>query len=190
MVKSKDIYWKLFTSTFVLSAFTFGGGFVIIPLMKQKFVDELHWLEEDEILNFTTIAQSTPGAVAVNAAILMGYRMAGCLGALTTIAGTILPPFIILSIISLFYQAFRTNILVAAVLKAMQAGVAAVILDVVLDLAKKALNFQKTFSLVTMILAFISVYFLHVNIIYVILICALAGMTYYYWRQKRQGGSK
>lgn len=186
MEDRKHLYWKLFTSTFVLSAFTFGGGFVIISLMKNKFVDELGWLEENEILDYTTIAQSTPGAVAINASILVGYRMAGWLGAAITVLGTILPPFIVISVISFFYEAFRDNLVVAAILKAMQAGVAAVIIDVVLDLAHNALNFQRGFSLLTMIFAFIAVYFLDINIIYIIFICAIAGMAFYYWRKNKE----
>jgi len=130
----KHVYRRLFASTFYLSAFTFGGGYVIIPLMKKKFVDDLQWIEEEEMLNLTAIAQSSPGAVAVNAAILLGYRVAGISGALVTILGTILPPFITLSIISIFYTAFRDNTVVNAVLKGMQAGVAAVIADVVMSL--------------------------------------------------------
>ena len=134
MKNKKQVYLKLFTSTFYLSTFTFGGGFVIIPLMKKKFVDDLKWIEEEEMLNLTAIAQSSPGAVAVNASILLGYQVAGITGALVSILGTVLPPLIILSIISTFYTAFRDNIVVNAVLKAMQAGVAAVICDVVLTM--------------------------------------------------------
>ena len=100
-------YKKLFFSTFQLSACTFGGGFVIIPLMRKKFVDELGWIDEDEMLDLTAIAQSSPGAIAVNASILVGYHVAGFLGAMLTVLGTILPPLIIISIISMFYRAFR-----------------------------------------------------------------------------------
>ena len=75
--KKAGIYGRLFLSTFSLSAFTLGGGFVIVPLMKRKFCDQLHWLEEEEMLNLAAIAQSSPGAVAVNAAVLAGYRIAG-----------------------------------------------------------------------------------------------------------------
>ena len=93
-------YLTLFTSTFTLSAFTFGGGFVIIPLMRKKFVEQLHWIDEEEMMDLTAIAQSSPGAIAVNASILVGYRVAGVPGALVTVLGTVLPPLIILSIIS------------------------------------------------------------------------------------------
>lgn len=99
-------YLTLFTSTFTLSAFTFGGGFVIIPLMRKKFVEQLHWIDEEEMMDLTAIAQSSPGAIAVNASILVGYRVAGVPGALVTVLGTVLPPLIILSIISFFTLRF------------------------------------------------------------------------------------
>ena len=108
MKKDLKFYWTLFTSTFILSAFTFGGGFVIISLMKKKFVDNLKWIEEEEMMDMIAISQSSPGAIAVNASILVGYKVAGFIGALIATLGTILPPLIILTIVSYFYQAFRT----------------------------------------------------------------------------------
>ena len=98
MKKDFAFYRKLFCSTFYLSAFTFGGGYVIIPLMRKKFVEQLHWIDEEEMMDLTAIAQSSPGAIAVNASILVGYRVAGVPGALVTVLGTVLPPLIILSI--------------------------------------------------------------------------------------------
>jgi chromate transporter len=171
----KNIYIKLFISTFYLSAFTFGGGYVIIPLMKKKFVDDLQWIEDDEMLNLTAIAQSSPGAVAVNAAILLGYRVAGILGALVTILGTVLPPFITLSVISSFYTAFRDNIVVNAVLKGMQAGVAAVIADVVLNLGSNVLKQKDIVSMIIMVGAFIATFFFRINVIYIVLVCGCMG---------------
>jgi chromate transporter len=169
------IYRKRFSSTFYLSAFTFGGGFVIIPLMKKKFVDDLHWIEEDEMLNLAAIAQSSPGAVAVNASILLGYRVAGILGALVTILGTILPPLIIISVISLFYTAFRENIVVNAVLKGMQAGVAAVIADVVMNLGGNVIKEKDIVSALVMVCAFAATFFFKVNVMYIILVCGCIG---------------
>ena len=160
MKNKKEIYIKLFLSTFYLSAFTFGGGYVIISLMKKKFVDDLKWIEEEEMLNLTAIAQSSPGAVAVNASILVGYKIAGIFGALVSIIGTILPPFIILSIVSIFYTAFRENIVVNSVLKGMQAGVAAVIADVVINMASSISKEREIISIVVMMGAFIATYFL------------------------------
>jgi chromate transporter len=171
----KHVYRRLFASTFYLSAFTFGGGYVIIPLMKKKFVDDLQWIEEEEMLNLTAIAQSSPGAVAVNAAILLGYRVAGISGALVTILGTILPPFITLSIISIFYTAFRDNTVVNAVLKGMQAGVAAVIADVVMSLGSNVFKQKDIVSVIVMVGAFISTFFFGINVMYIILVCGCIG---------------
>ena len=95
---------RLFFSTLYISSFTFGGGFVIVTLMKKKFVDELHWITEEEMLDMTALAESAPGAIAVNAAILVGWQVEGLLGMITAVVGTILPPMVILSIISYFLQ--------------------------------------------------------------------------------------
>ena len=175
MENKKHIFVKLFISTFYISAFTFGGGYVIISLMKKKFADDLQWIEDDEMLNLTAIAQSSPGAVAVNAAILLGYRVAGVLGALVTILGTVLPPFITISVISIFYTAFRGNIAVSAVLKGMQAGVAAVIADVVLNLGSNVLKQKDIVSAIIMVAAFIATFFFEINVLYIILACGCIG---------------
>ncbi len=102
--KTGAVLRKLFFSTLYISTFTFGGGFVIITFMKKKFVDELHWIDENEMLDLAALAQSSPGAIAVNAAILVGWRMAGFAGMLIAIIGTILPPMTILSVISFFMR--------------------------------------------------------------------------------------
>lgn len=175
MENKKNIYMKLFSSTFYLSSFTFGGGYVIISLMQKKFVEDLKWIDEDEMLNLMAIAQSSPGAVAVNASILLGYRVAGILGALVSILGTVLPPLIIISIISFFYTAFRDNIVVNAVLKGMQAGVAAVIADVVLKLGGNVAKERDLISVFVMIGAFIATFFLKINVMYIILVCGFIG---------------
>lgn len=175
--KRSKKYFKIFTTMFYLSAFTFGGGYVIISLMQTKFVEELQWLDDEEMLNLAAIAQSSPGAVAVNAAILVGYRIAGLAGALVSIVGTILPPLIIISIISFFYVAFRTNVVVSAVLKGMQAGVAAVIFDVVMNLGGNIVKSKEYVSIFVMICAFTATYFLKVNVIYIILVCAIIGIV-------------
>lgn len=175
MEKNLKFYWKLFASTFSLSAFTFGGGFVIIPLMRKKFVNELRWIEEIEMLDLTAIAQSSPGAIAVNASILVGYRLAGMFGALVTVFGTVLPPLIILSVISLFYTQFRDSLLVGRVLTGMQAGVAAVIVDVVLTLGKEVLKQRELIPIAVMVLAFVAASIFHINVILIVLACGIVG---------------
>ena len=97
---------KLFTTTFYISMFTFGGGFVIVTFMKKKFVDELGWINEEEMLDYAAIAQSSPGAIAVNTAILVGFKIKGTIGMLVAVLGTILPPMIIIAAISFIYDIF------------------------------------------------------------------------------------
>ena len=180
--------FRLFLATFYISAFTFGGGFVIIPLMKKKFCDGFHWLEEQEMLDMAAIAQSSPGAVAVNASVLAGYRIAGIPGALTAVAGTVLPPLIILSVVSVFYSAFRANPVVAAVLKGMQAGIAAVIADVVFSLGGDVVKSRRLLSILLMGGAFAATLLLPVNVIWILLFCAAAGVgrgAVALWREKR-----
>ena len=169
----RNVLWTLFTSMLYISAFTFGGGFVIVTFMKKKFVDELHWISEDEMLDMTALAQSAPGAIAVNAAILVGRRAAGFTGMIVSVLGTIIPPITILAVISLFYKAFATNPWVAAVLGGMQAGVAAVICDVVWNLGAKVVKEKSAMSIAIMAGAFIATAFFKVNVI-VIILCAAA----------------
>ena len=167
--------WKLFLSTLYISTFTFGGGFVIVTFMKQKFVDELHWLKEDEMLDFAALAQSSPGAIAVNAAILVGWRVGGFIGMVTSVIGTIIPPMAILSGISFFYTAFATNLYVSLALKGMQAGVAAVILDVVFGLGGNIIRQHKPVYIGVMMLAFLANSIFNINVIF-ILTCAVFGV--------------
>lgn len=170
------IYWKLFVTTLMLSACTFGGGFVIISMMKRKFVEELGWLEEEEMLDMTAIAQSAPGALGVNISIVVGYRLKGFLGALVCTLGTILPPLVIISIISLCYNAFKDNTYVAMALKVMRAGVAAVIFDVVYTLARNVIKSKSILWVSLMVLCFIASYLLKVSSILIIIICGCVGL--------------
>lgn len=174
-MKQEKKYKKLFLSTFMLSACTFGGGFVIIPLMRKKFVEELGWIEEEEMLDLTAIAQSSPGAIAVNASILVGYHIAGIPGALICVLGSVLPPLIIISVISMFYAAFRDNAVVNMVMTAMTAGVAAVITDVVLTLGAGVLRLKKWLPILMLFGSFFAVRIFNVNIILVILVCGALG---------------
>lgn len=167
---------RLFFSTLYISSFTFGGGFVIVTLMKKKFVDELHWITEEEMLDMTALAEA-PGAIAVNAAILVGWQVEGLLGMMTAVVGTILPPMVILSIISYFYNVFAANVYVALVLKGMQAGVAAVILDVVCSMGGKVIASHSAVSLFLMVAAFAANYIFGVNVVLIILAAALFGVV-------------
>ena len=176
-MKSKaQVLRKLFFSTLYLSAFTFGGGYVIVTLMKRKYVDELHWIEEDEMLDLIAIAQSSPGAVAVNGAIVVGYKLAGLIGALVAIVATIIPPFVIISVISYFYELFRDNFVVSKLLAGMQAGVGAVIASTVWDMGGDVVKQKSAVSILIMLAAFVAACVFRVNVVYIILTCIVLGV--------------
>ena len=175
---------KLFFSMLYISAFTFGGGFVIVTFMKRKFVDELQWIDEKEMLDMTALAQSSHGAIAVNAAILVGWKVAGFAGMAVSVLGTILPPMIILSVISLFYHLFAANRYVALILKGMSCGVAAVILDVAFSLGKNVVRAGEGAHLWIMGSAFIAAFFFRVSVIWIILCAAAVGVVLALQRRK------
>lgn len=172
-ITKKQILKKLFFSTLYLSTFTFGGGYVIVSLMKTKFVDELHWIDETEMMDLVAIAQSSPGAVAVNGAIVVGYKLGGLPGVLCSILGAIIPPFFIISIISGFYTIFQSNRVVQALLTGMRAGVGAVIVSVVWDMGSSVVKTKKISQILIMLCAFIANYYFKVNVVLIILICII-----------------
>lgn len=175
--KKSEILWKLFWATFTLSAFTFGGGFVIVSLMKKKFVEELKWLEEDEMLDITAIAQSSPGPIPINASVILGYRMAGLAGTIVAILGTAIPPMCIISLISVFYTQFRENHIIATALQVMRVGVAAVIFDVVVNLAKNVCRTKRALYIGLMAASFVAAVIFDVSAMIIILICLGVGIA-------------
>lgn len=187
MGRSKGKYRKLFWATLKFSACTFGGGFVIIPLMQKKFVEELHWINEQEMMDLTAIAQSSPGSIAVNASILVGYHVAGIRGAMLTALGTVLPPLVIITVVSFFYKAFRDNAVVNMAMAGMLAGVAAVICDVVMNMGREILEEKRVFPLLVLALAFIAVRFFAINVFLVIFACGMSGAGNALWHGRRKG---
>lgn len=185
-LSNRQIYWKLFTITLMLSACTFGGGFVIISMMQQKFVEKLRWLEEEEMLDMTAIAQSSPGALGVNIAIVVGYRIKRVVGALVCTLGAIIPPIVIISIISIFYNEFKDNTYIAIALQVMRAGVAAVICSVVIDLAKNIFKTKSILWIFLMFAAFVATCFFDVSAIVIILICGLVGLIHVQFEDRKE----
>lgn len=167
---------KLFFTIMYISTFTFGGGFVMISLIKKRFVDQLHWIDDSEILDITAIAQSTPGAIAVNASILLGYKLAGIPGIIVSVLGMIIPPFFIIGIISYFYNQFINNAIVAIALKGLQIGVAVVIFDVVIDMSGKILKERHIFELLLLTIALFLTLFTDINIMLIVLSAMVIGI--------------
>lgn len=172
----KNFYWKLFKSTFIVSMFTVGGGYVIIPLLKAKYVDEYHWISDEETLNMVAIAQSTPGIMAVNTAIMLGYRMAGILGAITGMFATILPPLMIIMLVASFYDVVAQNEQVKLILKGMQCGATALLLNVAIDLIKKQFQKKLLLPIVIILGTFAANIFFDMNIMILVAIDGIIGL--------------
>ena len=185
MKRKREVLLTLFLSTLYLSAFTFGGGYVIVTLMKKKFVDQYHWIEENEMLDLIAIAQSSPGAIAVNGAIVVGYKLVGLPGAFTAIIATVIPPFVIISLISVFYSAFRDNRIVSQLLEGMQVGVGAVIASVVYEMGAGIIHGKNPVSITIMVLAFLAACILEINVVYIVLVCGFFGAAQSLMKKRR-----
>ena len=174
-VKKKNLT-TLFLTMLYISAFTFGGGYIIVGFMKKHFVERLKWIDNEEMLDMVALAQTSPGAIAVNAAILVGWRACGFAGMVAAVLGTIIPPILIISVISLFYAAFAANRYIALMLQGMRAGVAAIILDVALGMGKGVAGTRSILHISMMVIAFIAAFFLKINAVIIILAALCIGV--------------
>lgn len=142
-------------------------------------------INEDELLDIAAISQSTPGAIAVNISVLIGYRIAGFTGAIISCVGTVLPPLLILSAISSYYSVFQHNRIVSSILKGMEAGVAATIVDLVVDMSKGILA-EKNLLLTLMVPAsFLASFFFNINVVLIIVFCSLLCLVQTYLKIRK-----
>ncbi|GAA6425679.1 chromate transporter [Dielma fastidiosa] len=168
MNKVKTYCW-LFSINLFISAFTFGGGYVVIPMIKKYYVEEKQLFDEEELMDIAAIAQSSPGAIAINMSALAGYRVAGWQGLLISCIAAILPPLVILSVVSAVYSLIRDNRIISAVLKGMEAGVAALIVDLIIDMYALIIKEKQLFYTCMVPAAFILNYIFHVNVAIIII---------------------
>ncbi len=182
--RKANVLWMLFSGMFYISAFTFGGGFVIATFVKKKFSDELGWISESEMLDLIALAQSAPGAIAVNVSILVGWKVFGLFGMIVSVLGTILPPMIIITVVSIIYNLIADNFYVALLLKGMQVGVSAIILSVSIDLAIKVIKEKSALYDILMVVAFVLSYVFKVNVVILILAALLLGISLAFFSRK------
>ena len=180
------IYLQLFFSFLQVGALSFGGGYAAMPLIQEQVVNLHSWLSMSEFTNLITIAEMTPGPIAVNGAIVVGYKLAGLAGTLVAIIGTIIPPFVIISLISAFYHAFRDNYLVSQMLEGMQAGVGAVIASVTYEMGCGIIKKKDNVATIVMIAAFIAACVLGINVIYIVIASGVFGVIRTIWNRRRK----
>lgn len=167
---------RLFLETLSLSAFTIGGGYVMIPLLRGRFVEKLGWIDENQLEEMTAIGQSSPGAMIINVTALLGYRLLGFWGAVSALLGTALPAIVLLSIMCYFYDLIRDNRYVSAAFRGMNAGVAAIMVDTVLVMATPYVKKKQFVSVVIMICALIAAIVFKINVALVIVACGVLGV--------------
>ena len=175
-------YLSLFLTMLKIGLFTFGGGYAMIALLENEFVSKKNWIEKDEFLDMVAIAESTPGPIAINAATYIGYKMLGFFGSLVATVGICIPSFVIIYLISLFFDAFLSLTLVSYAFRGIQISVVWLILSAGLKMLKQL---KKTpfniiiLSSVTACMVAFSVFSVSFSTIFFILICGVIGLSVY-----------
>ncbi len=176
MRKKLKLVLTLFWVFFRIGAFTFGGGYAMIPLISEETVNKRRWITEADILDIIAIAESTPGPVAINSATFVGYRVAGFWGAFFSTLGVVTPSFVIILIISYLLNEFKSIKAVQYAFSGIRAGVLALIIKALYKMYKACT--KGLFYYIIMALALIFVAFLNIEVIYCIIACAIIGLIY------------
>ncbi len=171
-------YWHIFIEMFKISAFTFGGGYVVIPMVEKAFVDKYHYFSKEELIDMATIAQSSPGAIAINLSALSGYRIANTKGVILACFGSVLPPMILLGIISNFYDAFIANEVISAILHGMEAGVLVLLVDVLVTMSTSLVKSKDYFLYLMLGASFFASFIMQINAFLILLVAILICIVY------------
>ena len=183
-MKDWNKLWKLFATFFKIGAFTFGGGYAMIPLIQKEAVEKNGWVSDDDILEIIAIAESTPGPIAINSATFVGYRTCGVLGAMCATLGVVLPSFVIILVISYVLREFQQIKAVQYAFNGIRAGVLALLFKALWGMYKKSP--KGWVSYVVMAGAFLATAFAGINVLYVIIGCALFGLITSLLAQRRE----
>ena len=182
LVRKVKGYLSLFLTMLKIGLFTFGGGYAMIALLENEFVEKKKWLEKDEFLDVAAIAESTPGPIAINAATYIGYKNSGMIGSMIATLGICIPSFVIIYAISLFFDAFLSLTLVAYAFKGIQICVVYLILTAGLKMLKqmKKTAFNMIIISITLICMIVfSLFAVKFSTIFYILISGACGVAVY-----------
>ncbi len=175
--------WQLFISFLKIGAFTFGGGYAMVPLIEREVIDKKGWVKREDFLDLLTIAQSAPGPIALNTAVFVGYRIRGLKGALSALMGIVLPAFAIILLVAIFFADIRDNQYVDAAFKAMRPAVVALIVAPIVGLAKSMSYWLWIVAAVTAL----AIWYVGFSPIYVLIAGAVAGLLWTLYTIKRGG---
>ncbi|MDD7593018.1 MAG: chromate transporter [Peptoniphilaceae bacterium] len=179
-------YAALFLTLLKINAFTFGGGYTIVPVIRDVFVREKQLIDEEEMLNLTALAQSGPGPMAINTSLLTGYRVRGPLGAIVALIASVLPCLIIITALFYVYRNVRSNEWVNAAFRVMSGVISGVLVITTIDMARVALKAHKRFGAMLMAGAFIASAFLHWNTVLILVICGLIGLALFHFVEEAE----
>lgn len=168
-----DKLFTMFLSFLKIGAFTFGGGYAMVPLMEVEVVEKRKWISSEEFLDILVVSQTFPGAIAVNTSIFIGYKIRGVVGAVIALLGTILPSFFIILLVVSFFMQFRYNHFVDLVFKGIGAAVPAMVLAAVFSLTKSMKRSYLNIAIAALSVAAIS--FMHVHPVIVIIVSGMFG---------------
>lgn len=166
----------LFFKFLKINAFTFGGGYTIVPVIRDEFVLKKPLIDENEMSSIVALAQSSPGPMAINCSLLTGYRLRGPLGAVVSMLASVLPCLIIISLLFYIYDAFSSNPWVQSALTVMGGVISAVLIITTIDMARNALKKHRIFGIILMVSAFLASFFLEINSGLIILFSGLIGL--------------
>lgn len=174
-----NIYFEAFSLFFKIGAFTIGGGYAMIPLIENEVVKKKKWISQDDFIDLLAIAQSSPGILAVNIAIFIGYRLRGIKGSIITTLGTVLPSFVIILSIALFFHSFKDNAVIERIFKGIRPAVVALIAAPTFSMAKSA---KITWTNVWIpVVSALLIWLLNFSPIWIIISAGLGGFLYGKW---------
>ena len=168
--------WELFWTFLKVNTITFGGGYTIVPVLRDIFVEEKKVISENEMDDLIALAQGGPGAMAISTSILTGYKLKGPIGAFVCLLASVVPCLVILSCVSIFYSTFRKNFFVNSSLDGISGCISAVLLITVFNMAKRSYNNYKIFTVIVFLTIFVLGFFIHVKTAYLIPLCAISGI--------------
>ncbi len=185
---------ELFRIFFVISLVTLGGGLAMLPAMREELVEKRKWVTDEEMMDTVAAMQSMPGIIACNIGVLLGYRVAGVLGAICALAGAVLPPFLAIVVLASLVAKIRTYEAVSHLFLGVRAGVAALILYASVSLAKQVFKGKeglgRIFTWIVAMVSFVCLAFLGANAVLVLVVSAVLGwlLCLWIWRRKKSAG--
>lgn len=182
----KNLLLPLFITFFKIGAFTFGGGYAMIPIIQREIVENRKWLSDEDILDIIAVSESTPGPIAINSATFVGYKIAGFWGAFFSTFSVVLPSFFIISVISVLLKEFSSIKAVSYAFFGIRAAVLALLLRALFIMYNKCPKNPISYFIIA--ISFILSAFFGINLIFVIIICAIVGLTASFfpaWRYKK-----